>query len=163
MALIQVVLKIKTPSSGPLENTAEYRLSRSGFETHFDKVLQESTVNGKILLEEYLNLLLTQNKQELNKIIKFYKNTGANATGRTIKQLSFYFETNQEVTIHDAEDILIEGYYKKVFEPLLIKEGFKDLHVPLQHINQEKKIIFSQNINEENQTSTIDIELNKRK
>lgn len=125
MNLKNVTLEHTQPSLGPHEKITTISLDIKGYEENFQKLLQETSINKSVSLNKYLEFLQKKNSAELEKINKMYNLGGLSATGRTISNLIFTFQDDSTERIHDIKKLSIDGYYKKEFESILIKNGFK--------------------------------------
>lgn len=159
--LKNVTLEHTHPSLGPHEIITTISLGIKGFEENFQKLLQETTINKSVSLSQYLELLQKKNSVELEKINNAYKCAGLDATGRTISNLIFTLHNERVIKINDIELLLIEGYYKKTFQEILVKNGLKNTSGPGDHLEKDT-IIHREEKYDNSTTIDFNVELKER-
>lgn len=113
MNIVAISISGSNPSMGPNEVKSEKTLSMKGREELTKDLLENTTVNGKVTLGEYLKLHVAGNKAEIQKIRDAYKADQSDfAKGTRIYSFNVYFADGTSFKTGDLRywKIVGEGY-----------------------------------------------------
>lgn len=123
MNIKSIVLEHTNPSLGPHEKRTTVTLFVS--EKHkntVDSFIKNSIINHTITLYEYFIAVKSKNSAVVDNVENNKPNNDLRQ-GETISHLSFYFEDNSIVKLHDVYRVYNLSDFKPEFTSYMVKEG----------------------------------------
>lgn len=124
MNIKSVTLRHTNPSMGPHE--VEVTISLTNAKEHdieFEKLLQDTTVNSTISLNDYIQAKKDKDQKTLDKVHSNFK-TNDLSEGEQISYLTIHLEDNSSVVFHDVyREWSLSGYFYPIFTSYMVKHG----------------------------------------